>query len=36
LVVRTPRGRIATGKSYQHLQIKPSEDTSAEVQQRLF
>jgi Holliday junction DNA helicase RuvB len=38
LVIRTPRGRVATGEAYQHLKISPpSQDGSAgEGQKRLF
>jgi Holliday junction DNA helicase RuvB len=33
MVVRTPRGRMATGKAYEHLQVKAP---AAEAQARLF
>jgi Holliday junction DNA helicase RuvB len=36
LLVRTPRGRVATAKTYQHLRIKPAEGLPADSQRRLF
>lgn len=36
LVVRTPRGRVVTAKTYQHLQIQPGGKTGNELQGRLF
>jgi holliday junction DNA helicase RuvB len=36
MVVRTPRGRVVTGKTYQHLQIQPAERSAGEMQPRLF
>ena len=36
LVVRTPRGRVATTKAYVHLGISPPEDGTDEGQGRLF
>jgi Holliday junction DNA helicase RuvB len=36
LVVRTPRGRIVTGKTYQHLGLKPDGGSSDSPQKRLF
>jgi holliday junction DNA helicase RuvB len=36
MVVRTPRGRVVTAKTYQHLQIQPEERSAGETQRRLF
>lgn len=36
LVVRTPRGRVVTAKTYQHLKIQPGGTAGNELQQRLF
>jgi len=36
MVVRTPRGRVVTAKTYQHLQIKPAEGLVGDPQKRLF
>jgi holliday junction DNA helicase RuvB len=36
MVVRTPRGRVVTAKTYQHLQVPPSGEASSELQRRLF
>lgn len=36
LIVRTPRGRMATGKSYEHLKLPMPEDGNTEGQGRLF
>jgi len=36
LVVRTPRGRTATAKAYQHLQVSPPTQPSDQPQQTLF
>ena len=36
MVVRTPRGRVVTAKTYQHLQIQPEERVTGEMQRRLF
>ena len=38
LLIRTPRGRMATVKAYQHLKVKPPEDDGADKngQRRLF
>ncbi len=36
MVVRTPRGRVVTAKTYQHLKIQPGGTAGNELQQRLF
>ncbi len=36
MVVRTPRGRVVTAKTYQHLKIKPTEGPGGDPQRRLF
>lgn len=36
MVVRTPRGRVVTAKTYQHLQIQPGGQPGNQLQQRLF
>jgi Holliday junction DNA helicase RuvB len=36
LVVRTPRGRVVTTRSYQHLNLKPGGETQQSPQGRLF
>ncbi len=36
MVVRTPRGRVVTAKTYQHLQITPDGQTGSELQRQLF
>ena len=36
LLVRTPRGRVATAKAYQHLKLDPPEDGSDGGQTPLF
>jgi holliday junction DNA helicase RuvB len=36
LLVRTPRGRVVTAKTYQHLKLKPASEEPDESQKRLF
>jgi Holliday junction DNA helicase RuvB len=36
MVVRTPRGRVVTAKTYAHLQIEPGAGLASELQRRLF
>jgi holliday junction DNA helicase RuvB len=36
MVVRTPRGRVVTAKTYQHLQIQPGQGLASELQRKLF
>ena len=36
LVVRTPRGRVATAKAYEHLQIAPPDQTAGDSEQGLL
>ena len=36
LVVRTPRGRMATVKAYQHLKLPPPDESDPDGQQKLF
>ena len=36
LVVRTPRGRVVTAKTYQHLNIQPGQGAAGELQRKLF
>jgi Holliday junction DNA helicase RuvB len=36
LVVRTPRGRVATPKAYQHLEISTPDQSPEDAQRRLF
>ena len=36
LVVRTPRGRVVTAKTYEHLNLLPGQDDGGSAQKRLF
>jgi Holliday junction DNA helicase RuvB len=36
LVIRTPRGRVATAKAYGHLQIVPPDQTDDDSQQGML